>query len=137
MRFSIHDEKGSKSGLLKTFGPILGFYTKVPILKEVTTEKCNSVELNNFSTYLSSLLGLIAIVFCNHAHKRGQICCQNVQLVRGSSFRNHEMTCYKIHTLTRQAKNICVLANSQTKISQTTNFVTILSSFNILMRNVK
>ena len=35
---------------------------KVPILKEVTLEKCNSVELNTFSTYLSSLLGVIAIV---------------------------------------------------------------------------
>jgi hypothetical protein len=36
---------------------------KVPILKEVTSEKCNSVELNTFSTYLSSLLGVITIVF--------------------------------------------------------------------------
>ena len=35
-------------------------YTKVPILKEVTTEKCNSVNLNTFSTYLPSLLGVIA-----------------------------------------------------------------------------
>ena len=34
--------------------------TKVPILKEVTSEKCNSVELNTFSTYLSSLLSEIA-----------------------------------------------------------------------------
>ena len=42
---------------------------KVPILKEVTSEKCNSVELNTFSTYLSSLLGVIAIVFSNHAQK--------------------------------------------------------------------
>ena len=30
-------------------------------------EKSNSVELNTFSTYLSSLLGMIAIVFSNHA----------------------------------------------------------------------
>ena len=42
---------------------------KVTILKEVTSEKCNSVELNTFSTYLSSLLGVIAIVFSNHAQK--------------------------------------------------------------------
>ena len=60
MRFSIHDEKGSKSGLLKTFGPILGFYTKVPILKEVNFRKMQlcRVEhmLNTFSTYLSSKL---------------------------------------------------------------------------------
>ena len=32
----------------------------VPILNEVTSEKCNSVELNTFTTYLSSLLGVIA-----------------------------------------------------------------------------
>ena len=34
--------------------------TKVPILKEVTPEKCNSVELNTFTTYLFLLLGVIA-----------------------------------------------------------------------------
>ena len=39
------------------------------ILKEVTSEKCNSIELNTFSTNLSSLLGVIAIVFSNHAQK--------------------------------------------------------------------
>ena len=32
--------------------------TNVPILKEFTSEKCNSFELNTFSTYLSSLLGV-------------------------------------------------------------------------------
>ena len=42
---------------------------KVPILKEVTSEKCNSIELNTFSKYLSSLLGVIANVFSNHAQK--------------------------------------------------------------------
>ena len=39
----------------------------------------------------------------------------------------------RIKTLTRQTKNICVLANSQMTKSQATNVVTILSSFNILM----
>ena len=43
--------------------------TKVPILKEVTSEKCNSVELNTFTTYLSSLLGVIAEYNSNHAQK--------------------------------------------------------------------
>ena len=43
--------------------------TKVPILKEVTLEKCNSVELNTFTTYLSSLLGVIAEYNSNHAQK--------------------------------------------------------------------
>ena len=33
-------------------------------------------------------LGVIAIVFSNHAQKCGQICCKSVQLVRVSSFRN-------------------------------------------------
>ena len=41
-----------------------------------------------FSTYLSSLLGVIAGYNSNHAQKCGQICCKSVQLVRGSSFRN-------------------------------------------------
>ena len=40
----------------------------------------------------------------------------------------------RIQTLTRQAKTICVLANSQMTKFQATNFVTILSSFNIFMR---
>ena len=35
--------------------------TEVPILKEVTSEKCNSIQLNTFTTYLSSLLGVIEI----------------------------------------------------------------------------
>ena len=48
MRFSIHDEKGSKSGLLKTFGPILGFYTKVPILKEVNFRKMQLCRVEHF-----------------------------------------------------------------------------------------
>ena len=45
-------------------------------------------KMNTFTTYLFSLLGVIAIVFRNHAQKWGQICCKSVQLVRGSSFRN-------------------------------------------------
>ena len=44
--------------------------------------------VEHFWTYLSSHLGVIAIVFSNHAQKLGQICCKCVQLVRGSSFRN-------------------------------------------------
>ena len=35
-------------------------------MKEVISEKFNSVELNTFSTYLNSLLGVIAFVFSNH-----------------------------------------------------------------------
>ena len=43
--------------------------TKVPILKEVTLEKCNSVKSNTFTTYLSSLLGVIAEYNINHGQK--------------------------------------------------------------------
>ena len=49
-------------------------------------------QLNTFATYLSSLLGVIAIVFSNHAQKWGQICCKSGQLVRVSSFRNDFVT---------------------------------------------
>ena len=38
--------------------------------------------------HLSSIFGVISIVFSNHPQKWGQICCKSVQLVRGSSFRN-------------------------------------------------
>ena len=44
-------------------------------------------ELNTSTTYLSSLLGVIAEYNSNHAEKGGEICC-SVQLVRVSSFRN-------------------------------------------------
>ena len=44
--------------------------------------------MNTFTTYLSSLLAVIADYNSNHAQKWGQICCKCVQLVRGSSFRN-------------------------------------------------
>ena len=76
------------------FGNVLTYFvfkyvfTKVWILEQVISERWNSDELNTFTTYLSSLLGVIAIVFSNHAQKWGQICCKSVQLVRGSSFRN-------------------------------------------------
>ena len=58
---------------------------KVPILKEVTSEKCNSVELNTFPTYLSSILGVIAEYNSNHAKKWGQICWKSVQQVFNST----------------------------------------------------
>ena len=44
--------------------------------------------MNTFTTALSSLLGVIAIVFSNHAQRWGQRCCKSVQLVRVSYFRN-------------------------------------------------
>ena len=50
------------------------------ILTFMTTERWNSDELNTFTTYLSWLLGVIAIVFSNHAQKWWQICCKSVQL---------------------------------------------------------
>ena len=50
-------------------------------------ERWTSDQLNTFTTNLSSLLGVIAEYNSNHAQKWGQICCNSVQLVRGSSFR--------------------------------------------------
>ena len=43
--------------------------TKIPILKEVNFGKMQSVKLNTFTTYLSSLLGVIAEYNSNHAQK--------------------------------------------------------------------
>ena len=43
---------------------------------------------HTFSTYLSSLVGMIAIVFSNQAQKWGQICCISVQLERAAFFRS-------------------------------------------------
>ena len=66
--------------------------SKVPILKEVTSEKCNSVELNTFSTYLSSLLGVIAIVF----NPRMEVPLNSTEVVHFS-----EVNSFKIGTLVK------------------------------------
>ena len=52
----------------------------------------NSDQLNTFTTFLYTLLGVIAKYDSNHAQKWGQICCKSVQLVRVSSFRNDFVT---------------------------------------------
>ena len=65
---------------------------KYGFCNKVISERWNSDELNTFTTYLSSLLGVISIVFSNHAQKWGQICCKSVQLARISSFRNDFIT---------------------------------------------
>ena len=49
-------------------------YLKYQFWKNVTSEKWNSGGLNTFGHILSSLLGVIAIVFSNHAQKWRQIC---------------------------------------------------------------
>ena len=56
------------------------------LCNKVISERWISDELTTFTTYLSSLLGVIADCNSNHAQKWGQIC---VQLVRVSSFRNN------------------------------------------------
>ena len=61
---------------------------KYRFCNKVISERWNSDQLNTFTTYLSSLLGVIAEYNSNHAQKWGQICCKSVQLVRASSFRN-------------------------------------------------
>ena len=67
-------------------------YLKYGFCNKVISERWNSDKLNTFTTYLSSLLGVIAIVFRNHAQKWGQICCKSVKLVKVSSFRNDFVT---------------------------------------------
>ena len=47
---------------------------KYQFWKNVTSEKWNSGGLNTFTTYLSSLLGVIAEYNSNHAQKWRQIC---------------------------------------------------------------
>ena len=64
--FNDYTNAGNGSEFL---GKVFKIVTKVPILKEVTSEKCNSVELNTFSTYLSSLFGVIAEYNSNQAQK--------------------------------------------------------------------
>ena len=80
---------------------IYGFWvsvciTKVPILKEFTSEKCNSVELNTFTTYLSSLLGVIDEYNSNHAQKWGKYVEKVFNL---TEFHFSEVTSFKIGTL--------------------------------------
>ena len=65
---------------------------KYGFCNKVISERWNSDQLNTFTTYLSSLLGVIAIVFSNHVQKWGQICCESGQLVRVSFFRNDFVT---------------------------------------------
>ena len=62
---------------------------KYGFCNKVISERWNSDQLTTFTTYLSSLLDLIAEYNSNHAQKWGQICCKSVQLVRVSSFRNN------------------------------------------------
>ena len=61
---------------------------KYQFWKNVTSEKWNSGGLNTFTTYLSSLLGVIAEYNSNHAQKWRQICCESVQPARVSFFRS-------------------------------------------------
>ena len=57
-------------------------------------ERWTSDQLNTFTTYVSSLLGVIAIEFSNHAQNWGQIQCST-----GQRFIFPKWLCYKIHTL--------------------------------------
>ena len=70
--------------------------TKVPILKEVTSEKCNSVELNTFTTYLSSLLGVIAEYNSNHSQKEDKYV---EKVFNSTEYHFSEVTSFKIGTL--------------------------------------
>ena len=65
---------------------------KYGFCNKVILERWNSVQLNTITTHLSSLLGVIAIVFSNQAQKWEKIFCKSVQLVRVSSFRNDFVT---------------------------------------------
>ena len=78
-----------KYGYHNGFQLHLQFYRlKYGFCNKVISERWNSDQLNTFTTHLSSLLGMIAEYNSNHAQKWGQICCESVQLVRVSSFRN-------------------------------------------------
>ena len=68
---------------------LAGWPAKVPILKEVTSEKSKSVELNTFATYLSSLSGVIAEYNSNYAQKWEQMCWKSVQLDRFAFSRSY------------------------------------------------
>ena len=52
------------------------------------SERWTSDQLNTFTTYSSSLLGVIAIVFSNHTQKCGKICCKSVQSFRNDLLQN-------------------------------------------------
>ena len=75
--------------------------TKVPILKEVTSEKCNSVELNTFSTYLSSLWAWLLLYSAIMPKSEDKYV---VKVFNWSEVHLSEMTCYKIHTLDKCSK---------------------------------
>ena len=68
------------------------FYLKYGFCNKVILERWNSDQLTTFTTYLSSLLDVIAEYNSNHAQKWGQICCESGQLVRVSFFRNDFVT---------------------------------------------
>ena len=61
---------------------------KYGFCNKVISKRWNSDQLTTFTTYLSSLLGMITIVFSNHAQKRRQIWLKSVQLNRVSFFRS-------------------------------------------------
>ena len=63
--------------------------TKVPILKEYHFGKMKLWRVEHVWTYLSSLLGVIAIVFSNHAQKWRQIC---PKVFNPSEFHSSEVT---------------------------------------------
>ena len=69
-----------------------GNYLKYGFCNKVISERWNSDQLTTFTTYLSSLLDLIAEYNSNHAQNWWQICCESVQLIRFSSFRNDFVT---------------------------------------------
>ena len=73
---------GSNLGHLLKYSWIL----KYGFCNKVFSERWNSDQLNTFTTYLSSLFGVIAEYNSNHAQKWGQICSKCVQLVRVSFF---------------------------------------------------
>ena len=77
-----------KTKLSKSENHSCTYVLKYGFCNKVISERWNSDELNTFTTYLFSLLGVIAIVFSNHAQKWEQICCKIVQLDRVAFFRS-------------------------------------------------
>ena len=65
---------------------------KYQFWKNVTSEKWNSDGLNTFTTYLSSLLGVIAEYNSNHAQKWRQIC---PKVFNPSEFHFSEVTFFQ------------------------------------------
>ena len=77
-----------RSGVNFCFNPLLDTLLKYQFWKNVTSEKWNSDTLNTFGHFLSSLLGVIATVFSNHAQKWRQKVSKSVQRPRVSLFRS-------------------------------------------------